>query len=313
MNYRVLGRTGLRVPEISFGAVEIGLDYGISAGGANLRPSEDQARRLLERALELGVNFIDTARAYGDSEAFIGRALKGRRAEYLVATKVSAFDDPALTGAERERKMTESVEESLRLLQTDVVDLLMIHSAPQGVVQDRLVADVLDRLRGRGLCRFVGVSVYGAESALAAIEARVFDCLQIAYSVVDRRPESQVVPKAREAGVGLVARSVVLKGAVTPKYRFLPGGLGVLIETVKGLEARLGEWGVESLPELAYRYVLSHSEPQTALVGTAHIEELEAAVGYAAKGPLPDGVVAELSGAPLLEDDLLNPGKWPPL
>jgi aryl-alcohol dehydrogenase-like predicted oxidoreductase len=157
MKFRRLGRTELMVSEISLGTVEIGLDYGIGPDGEARRPPESEAARLLHRALDLGVNFIDTAPAYGESEAIIGRALKGRRQDFVICSKVlSHADQPH--GALWE-KVTASVEASLRALDTEVIDIMMIHSASSGVLargsrapndslrQVRLPADRLQRAR----------------------------------------------------------------------------------------------------------------------------------------------------------------------
>ena len=100
MNYRRLGRTGLRVSEIGLGTVELGLDYGVPVAGEHLRPPEEHAARLLNRALDLGVNFIDTARAYGASEEIIGRALKGRRNEYILASKLAPIREEGQSDGE---------------------------------------------------------------------------------------------------------------------------------------------------------------------------------------------------------------------
>ena len=298
MRYRTLGRTGLSVSELSFGTVEIGMDYGIAAAGDHKRPDEAEAERLLHRVLDLGINYIDTARAYGESEAVIGRILAARRKEFVLCTKVLPLESA--------KELEASVAESLRQLRTDCVDVLMIHSAPQTLIEQGATAENLLRLKERGWFRFLGASVYGEEAALAAIHSCVFDCLQIAYSVLDRRPEARVIPAAQAAGVGLVARSIVLKGALTHRYQYLPEPLAALKEAVRGLEP-LGA----SLPELAYRYVLAREIPETALVGTANIEELEAAVAYTTRGPLPQSVIEAIHKQPLLSDNELNPGKWP--
>lgn len=100
MNYRRLGRTNLQVSEISLGTVELGMDYGIPVQGEQRRPSEADAARTLNCALDLGVNLIDTARAYGNSEAIIGRALKSRRNEYILATKIASLSWEGYTGRE---------------------------------------------------------------------------------------------------------------------------------------------------------------------------------------------------------------------
>ena len=126
MRYKRLGRTGFEVSQISLGTVEIGMDYGITSS----RPVEAEAARLLHRALDLGINFIDTARVYGEAEAIIGRAIAERRKEFVLVSKVLPFDEEPLKS-----RVRDSVHESLRLLRTDFLDVLMIHSAPLAVIE----------------------------------------------------------------------------------------------------------------------------------------------------------------------------------
>src|SRR5438445_381549 len=106
MRRRRLGRTNFLVSEISLGTVEIGMDYGIPAAGEEARPGPTQAARLLHRALDLGINYIDTARAYGGAEAVIGSALRPRRSEFFLASKVLSYDKEGLTGARLRERVT---------------------------------------------------------------------------------------------------------------------------------------------------------------------------------------------------------------
>jgi len=125
MTYRTLGRTGLTVSALALGTVELGMDYGIAAPGHFTRPVETAAIDLVHAALDAGVTFIDTARAYGESEAVLGKALQGRRDQVVLATKVGLHrPDGSLPAGETLRaEMLTSLETSLRLLQTDRVDL----------------------------------------------------------------------------------------------------------------------------------------------------------------------------------------------
>lgn len=306
MKYRRLGRTGLAVSEISLGTVEIGMPYGIAAQGESLHPDEAQASKLLNYALDHGINFIDTARAYGESEAFIGRALKGRRQEFVLASKVTVPSEKDVR-----HHVLSSIETSLRLLETDVIDIMMIHSAPVETIANGEVLAILQGVKQSGEIRWIGSSVYGEDAARAAIADGGYDCLQIAYSVLDRRPEANVVPEAEKAGVGLVARSVLLKGSLTNRVDLLSDELLELKTAVRRMREIAAREGM-SLPELAYRYVLSHSTPQTALVGTATTHELAEAIAFAGGG-ISDDLLAEIRSLPMPDARYLNPANWPPL
>ena len=288
VKYNLLGRTGLSVSAISLGTVELGMDYGLP--GSSQRPTVALAERLIHHALDAGINHLDTARAYGDSETIIGKALGTRRGQVVLTTKVTLGDLPT---------MIASVETSLRHLRTGCVDILMLHSAFEPDAIDHLLA-----IQARGYCRYLGASVYGPEAAIQAIGCGVFDCLQIAYSPLDRRPEIDLFRQARQANIGLVARSVLLKGALTPRYRTLPPGFAELQAAV----ARLDLLGLP-LTELAYRYVLAQPAIATALAGTAHLAELDELLTYS--GHLPVDVQQRLRQEPLLPERWLNPGLWP--
>src|SRR5206468_4280804 len=169
MRYRPLGRTGFSVSEISLGTVEIGMPYGIARDGVAPPPDEAEASKLLHCALDLGVNLIDTARAYGESEAIIGRALRDRRKEFFLVSKVLSYHDQNLDCAALRERITSSVHQSLALLQTDCVDVMMIHSAPVEAIKGGEALSILKKLKQQGHIRAVGASVYGEEAALAAI------------------------------------------------------------------------------------------------------------------------------------------------
>jgi len=309
MRFRKLGRTGLLVSEISLGTVEIGLDYGMAVDGEARRPPEWQAKRLLNRALDLGINFIDTARGYGESEGIIGRALKGRRSEFVLCSKVLPHSGETFDGLRH--KVTDSVDMSLRSLDTDFIDIMMVHNAPGGLAGCGEMITILEDLRRQGKFRWIGASVYGEDAALDATRSGRYDCLQIAYSILDRRPESRLLPEAQRAGIGTIARSVLLKGVLTPRYRHLSGSLAELSAAARELEA-IARNADMSLPELAYRYVLSRPLPHTALVGASVLGELESAVHFAEAGPLAADIILRVRKIEIENDELLNPGNWPP-
>jgi aryl-alcohol dehydrogenase-like predicted oxidoreductase len=310
MRYRELGKTGFQVSEVSLGTVEIGMPYGIAENGKVPTSDEVEAIRLLNYALDRGINFIDTARAYGESEAIIGRALHGRRREFILASKVLSRGGQDLTPEQMRDLTIASVHESLRLLQTDSIDLMMVHCGATEILPDETIFETLTQLRNQGCIRAIGASVYGEEAALAAINHGGYECLQIAYNLLDRRPEAAVLAVAREKGVGLVARSVLLKGALTDRYHHLPNQLSELTNAVQELEQLARRISV-ALPELAYRYVISQGVPQTVLVGTASINELQQILDFVSGGPLLEEQIAEIRTIPMLDSYYLNPGNWP--
>ena len=309
MNYRRLGRTGLEVSEIGLGTVELGLDYGVPVAGEHLRPPEEQAARLLNRALDLGVTFIDTARAYGASEEVIGRALKARRNEYVLATKLAAIREEGQSDKVLAEQVKASIAESLRMLQTEVIDLLQLHHAPVDVVERGRVLAAAREAQRAGQVRFIGASTYGEEAPAAVLAAGGYDTLQVAYNLADRTLEA-LLPRARQQGVGIIVRSVLLRGVLTHRYTYLPNQLADLKSAIARLNSLVGaEAG--SLPEMACRFVLANPAVATALVGTARIEELEAALAFADKGSLPPALVSAIREINVSDRSQLIPSNWP--
>jgi len=307
---RRLGRTDLQVSAISLGTVEIGMDYGIPTAGDASRPSEADASRLLNQALDWGINFIDTARVYGVSENIIGRALSSRRDEFLIASKIDSSSHIGEEGRALRDGVERSVKESLDALQTDRIDLMYVHDTSLEVIRRGEVVEALKSLQKSGCIRFVGASVSYEEEALAALADGRFDCIQIAYNLLDRSPEWRVLPIAQEKDVGVVVRSVLLKGVLTRRYRFLPDTLGELKSSVERI-CTLTHASPEDLPELAYRFVLANPCISTALVGTGRLAELQEVIKYAGAGPLDDEAIQHISEITIKNRDLLLPWNWP--
>jgi aryl-alcohol dehydrogenase-like predicted oxidoreductase len=309
VNYRILGRTGLKVSEISFGAVEIGLAYGIPVEGKIEKPSEEDAHAVLHAALDLGINFVDTARAYGDSEEIIGRALKGRRGEYILATKTMHYGDKGLSPAEQKRLVRESIEASLRALQTDVIDVLQVHNITREVIERGDVLEVLQQAQQAGKVRYLGATVYGVEDPLAVVKDGHYDVLQIAYNMLDHRLDAELLPLAAQKRVAVVTRSVLLKGALTPRYVYLADNLAELKSAIERIEQLVAR-ECESLPEAAFRYVLSNPAVSSALVGTSKVHNLQRTVAYAAKGRLSAELIAAIRAIEIQDVNQLNPATW---
>ena len=313
MEYRRLGRTDLQVSALALGTVELGLEYGIAMPGEFGRPTEDEAVRLVHTALDGGMNLIDTARAYGESEAVLGRALRGRRAEVVLATKVRTQRDDGTTptGPELRQHMQCALETSLRLLQTDYVDIWQVHNVDTALLAQReLLAEVFAAARRSGKARAIGGSTYGVEMPIAAIESDLFDMLQVTYSVLDQRLSDQVLPTAAERDIGIVVRSILLKGALTARGDYLPEHLAELRERSRQFRELVADSGLGISPvQAAITFGLAHTQIHSVLIGVRSEQELREALG-ATNVTLPADLLAQLTALRLDDADLLNPGTW---
>ena len=214
MKYRTLGRTGLKVSEMGFGAWAI--------GGTSYGPTRDEdSLDALEAAWEHGVNFFDTADTYGHghSEELIGRFLKGKRDEAVIATK-AGWD--FYHGGSRQNFDPDYLRfacgESLRRLQTDRIDLYQLHNPKLEALERGDLFQVLDELKKEGKIRFYGVSVHTPSEALAVIRSGKADTLQLIFNLIDQRPVLEVFPEAVEKNIGIIAREPLACGLLTGKY-----------------------------------------------------------------------------------------------
>lgn len=300
-----LGRTGLRVSRLAMGTVELGTDYGIEVPDDFGRPDEGEAVRLLHAAFDAGVNLFDTAPAYGISEALLGKAFAGR-AEPVIATKVDVPADGS--PAERRAAVNSSVERSLRVLKRDVLDIVQVHNATQEVIEGGWLLDALEEARSAGRLRCIGVSVYDEAAAISAIGKHV-DVLQVALNLLDQRMLRGVVPRANEAGTGVIVRSVYLKGVLTVKSQWLPPNMSAVRLAADTARRSLGAtW--ENLSEVALRFCLSVPGVHTALVGVRTQPELGTALASAARGPLDPDELMRARTVGLDDEELLDPRKW---
>jgi len=304
-----LGRTGLGVSRLALGTAAFGLEnYGIQVPGAQGRPSEDEAIGLIRAAVEKGINFFDTARGYGESEEVLGKGLADC-ASCIIATKV-AIPGATKSSAAVTRTVMDSVDASLKALRRDVLDIVQVHNATQEVLTRGEILDVLERAREAGKLKVIGASVYGEVAALAAIRSGRVDVLQIALNLLDQTMLATVLPEAIRSNVGVVVRSVFLKGALTERAKLLPDGLRGLSEASDRIRAALGEtW--ESLPRTALRFCLSAPGVHSVLVGLRSLSELAAAIAAHEAGPLDRAVIQRTDLLQLNDDKLLNPSHWP--
>lgn len=313
MNYRTLGRTGLSVSALALGTVELGVEYGIPLPGESGRPSDAEGIRIVHAGLDGGINFIDTARAYGESERVLGLALADRRAQVVLASKVATqrADGSTPTGDALRRAMLASLDESLRQLGTEWLDIWQIHNVDGALLaQAEVVSEVFDTARNAGKVRWTGGSFYGAVLPLTALDYDIFDVMQVTYSVLDQRLADHFFAAARAQDVGIVVRSVLLKGALTERADHLPSHLQPLIERSRRFRQTVADENIDCSPaQAAVAFALANPAIHSVLVGVRSVEEVAEAVQAAALQFPPD-LLERLRELRLDDDDLLNPGTW---
>jgi aryl-alcohol dehydrogenase-like predicted oxidoreductase len=311
MRYRTLGKTNLSVSALALGTVELGLDYGIQAPGHFGRPAEDAAIRLVHAALDAGVNFVDTARAYGDSEAVLGKALRNRRDRVLIATKVGVHqrDGTLPAGEELRRHMLAELETCLHHLQTDYVDLWQLHNVDASVLARRdEFAAIFTEARTSGKARWTGGSFYGAALPAQALAHDLFDVLQVTYSIFDQRIADHVLPLSRTKNVGMLVRSVLLKGALTERADHLPVHLETLRARSLAFRQLAAAAGLKPA-QAALAFALAETQIDAVLVGVRSEEELCENL-QALTVELPHDLLTQLRSLRLEDEALLNPGTW---
>lgn len=280
---RKLGRTGLDVTVLGYGAMEL---RGPGAAIRNGRPlAPGQTSKVLNAVLDAGINFIDTSIDYGVSEESIGNAIANRRREYYLASKCGCNVDPAGPRHVYTRKnITEGVELSLKRMKTDHLDLVQFHGAPPADQRDEAIATLQD-LKRQGKARFIGVSTALPEAA-NLLKLGAFDTLQIPYSALEREHEA-FMTQAAQAGVGTVIRGGIARGE--------PGhGLADPDRWKTWDKAKLGDLldGMSQF-EFLLRFTISHPDLHTTIVGSMDAEHVLLNAAAAAKGPLPAGLYAE--------------------
>ncbi|MCS7241235.1 aldo/keto reductase [Candidatus Caldatribacterium sp.] len=311
MNERVFGRCGVSVSEIGFGAWAIGGSWGYV--------DEKDAIEALHRAIDLGVNFIDTADVYGDgrSERLIGQVLKERRERVFVATKAGRRLSPHVPEGYTEENLARFVERSLKNLGVDTIDLLQLHCPPTPVYYMPEVFEALDRLVEQGKIRFYGVSVEKVEEALKAIEYPGVRSVQIIFNIFRQRPAELFFHEARKRRVAIIARvplaSGLLTGKITPETTFPPddhrnfnreGQAFDRGETFAGVNLERAFQALEELKKLvpegytmaqfALKWILMFPEVTTVIPGAKNARQAEENARASSLPPLSEDVMKEV-------------------
>ena len=291
MNYRALGRTGWKVSEVSFGAWAIGGSWG--------NVSDEDSLAALNKALDCGINFIDTADVYGNgrSERLIAQLRKSRKEKIVVATKAGRkLPKQTVEGYSREN-LTMWVEESLRNLETDALDLLQLHCPPTDAYYQPEIFGILDDLVRAGKVRYYGVSVERVEEALKAIDFPNVQSVQIIFNCFRQRPAEIFFPEAKRRQVGILARvplaSGLLTGKLKPDSQFAPddhrnfnrhGASFDVGETFSGVDYDVALESVEeirrllpshvSMSQFALRWILMFDAVSCAIPGGKRPEQV---------------------------------------
>jgi aryl-alcohol dehydrogenase-like predicted oxidoreductase len=311
MRYRRLGRTGWEVSEIGFGA------WGIS-GKQWIGATDDVSERALRRAVELGLNFIDTALAYGDghSETLVGKVVRSTPQKVWVATKVPPKNRlwPARPGIGIEQVfpydyIIQSTETSLRNLGLETVDLQQLHVwNPEWLERDEW-RRAFEDLKRSGKVQAVGISIndHDPDSALGIIGTGLIDTVQVIYNIFDQSPEQNLFPLCLEEDIGVLARVPLDEGSLTGNIRqdtvfaaddfrnfyFRGDRKKQVEERVDALRADLE--GVRgSLAEIALRFTISHPAVSTVIPGMRQVKNVESNCGVSEAGPLPANVLSRL-------------------
>jgi aryl-alcohol dehydrogenase-like predicted oxidoreductase len=292
-----LGRTGVTVTKLGYGAMEL---RGPGGFGSSRQLDDDHVERLLNGVLDAGINMIDTSPDYGGSEEHIGRCISHRRDEYFLASKCGcAVGEAAAGGGFREHTFTREniragVEQSLRRMRTDHLDLVQFHVSPtREVLEENDAVAELEALRDEGKVRFLGMSGT-LPNLVDHIAMGVFDAFQIPYSAVERDHE-QAISDAASAGAGTIIRGGVARGLPEPSPN-LPDQYRAAMEARRERFANvdISDLVGDGTPmELMLRFTISHPDLHTTIVGTSNPDHLAANVAAAAKGPLPADVYEE--------------------
>ncbi|MEW5978746.1 MAG: aldo/keto reductase [Acidobacteriota bacterium] len=310
MRYRPLGNTGLQVSEISLGTAEFGLDYGFKGGSSYGKPDRGESIRLLYAALDYGINFIDTARAYGDSEEIIGQALQGVSSQPYVSTKVMLSKEaPQKSLPALRQEIFGSLEASLRALKLETVDLLLIHNTGLDQLQNQLVLTCLQEVCQQGKARYLGASCYDVDVALAVLQHPLFRVLQAPFNLLDQKMNREGIPTAGALDVGVVIRSAYLRGVLTPQVHTIPKRLASLKARALQVLTLLGS-EVNSLAEAALRFSLSLAGVSSVLIGVKTVAELKANLADANRGALPGEYLPKLQALSFDEDPIVDPRTW---
>jgi aryl-alcohol dehydrogenase-like predicted oxidoreductase len=286
MKYRILGKTGLKVSEVGFGAWAIGgNDHGNSYG-----PTDDHVSIMaVERAFELGCNFYDTADVYGHghSEELLGQALKRHRNDVILATKVGGdfYHDPPRMNFNPEY-LEFAAAKSCERLQTDYIDLYQLHNPPIQLLKNGKIFESLEKLKDSGRIRHYGVSIHDPQEGLLSMKYGRPATIQVVFNLLRQEAKNQLFQTARTQDVGIIAREPLSNGFLTGKFtvdstfptgdirsnfpRNYQAGLVRAAQQLRILESK-----TRTLAQTSVRFALDHKDIATVIPGAKTPQQIE--------------------------------------
>jgi aryl-alcohol dehydrogenase-like predicted oxidoreductase len=291
---RTLGKTGLEVSVLGFGAAPV----------AFLKQDADQAADLVRSLLDAGMNLIDTATGYPGSHQWIGQHLSDRRDDYVLVSKAGNAGNP---GSFTPDRISKDVDNALSAMKTDHIDVMLLHSCPLDILEADDALGALVEAREAGKIRHCG---YSGDNEAAAFAARLPDVavIETSVNVADQSNISAVLEPAAKHKVGIIAKRPIANAAwkdLAEQRGFYQKYAKVYTERLAAMNVDPGSFGLE-WPELAMRFTLSQPAVATAIVGTTNREHAMANLEVAAKGPLDESVLSTLREA----FERANDGSW---
>jgi len=300
MNYRVLGKTGYKITEIGVGTWQLG-------GGWGQKFDDKLAEATLNKAIDLGFNFIDTADSYSDglSENVVGRVVRSRKEKVYIASKIGRRLKPHNTEGYNEQNIRKFIEDSLKNLGVDKIDLIQLHCPTTEVYYRPQIFELMDRIVEEGKVAHYGVSVQQVEQALKAIEYPNVATVQIVFNMFRQRPANILFNEAKKRSVGIIARVPLASGLLSGKYSgetkfpdqdhrieyklgksidYDPYEYGMRGETFGGVNYSIGVNAVEDLKKIlpedkfaqyALKWILMFDAVSVTVVGAANAKHLE--------------------------------------
>ncbi|MBN2475031.1 MAG: aldo/keto reductase [Pirellulales bacterium] len=314
MNYRKLGNSGWDVSEVGFGGWALGGQWG--------GQDDNDSIAALNKAIDLGLNFIDTAEGYGNgrSERVIAGVLRERSEQVYVATKTPPKPGPwpptpycTVEARYPEDYLRANVETRLKNLGTDCLDVLQLHSWTRAFNRDPAPLEILRRLRQEGKLRLIGISTPEQDQncVVDLMRRGYVDVIQIIYNLFEQEPAAEILPVARETGTGVIVRVVFDEGVLTGKYSkghtfpaddfrsdyFAGDRLDRAADRVEEIRADVAEAGLSrdlTLAEVALKFVLAHPSVSTVIPGIRNARQAELNLSVSDRPDLPAALLAKL-------------------